>query len=168
MATRSCLLARNPHLSETDLSAAFRSLGLHATIWLDGDRDEPITSGHPDGYLAFAPGGTLLAEPIERGRGRQKRERDILALGGAVAHGRLSSLRRIAPPDSSRVAAEPDGFAATYLNFFVTRRSVITARFGDPGDGAARHHLAELFPGRDIRMLAVDAILRGGGIRCRS
>ncbi|MCC8950412.1 agmatine deiminase family protein [Bradyrhizobium sp. Arg62] len=166
IATRSCLLARNPHLPEPVISAAFGSIGMHTTVWLDGDRDEPITSGHPDGYLAFAPDGTLLAEAIDRSRGRRKRERDLRVLTKAVASGLISGLRRMAPPEENRIATEPDGFVATYLNFFVTRRTVITARFGNPGDDAARRHLAELFPGRDIRMLGVDAILRGGGIRC--
>jgi agmatine deiminase len=147
---------------------ALGSIGMHTTIWLDGDRDEPITSGHPDGYLAFAPDGTLLAEPVAGGRGRRKRGRDIAALERMVADGSISALRRFAPPDADALAGEPDGFAATYLNFLVTRRSLITAGFGAPaGDDAARRDLAALFPGREIRMLGVGNILRGGGgIRC--
>jgi len=56
----------------------------------------------------------------------------------------------------------------SHLNFLVTRRSLITAGFGAPaGDDAARRDLAALFPGREIRMLGVGNILRGGGgIRC--
>ncbi|KRR25279.1 hypothetical protein CQ14_09730 [Bradyrhizobium lablabi] len=168
VATRSCLLSRNPHLAEDQISTALGSLGIRAAIWLDGDRDEPITSGHPDGCLAFAPDGTLLVEPIPRGRGRRRRERDIAILERAVADGRIPALRRFAPPDTGALAGEPSGFAATYLNFYVTRRSVITAGFGAPaGDEDARSELAALFPGREIRMLRINAVLRGGGgIRC--
>ncbi|WP_453947206.1 agmatine deiminase family protein [Bradyrhizobium sp. USDA 372] len=45
VATRTCLLARNPHLSEAGISATVRALGMHTTIWLEGDQGEPITSG---------------------------------------------------------------------------------------------------------------------------
>ncbi len=165
IATRSCLLARNPHLTADDIRAAFGSIGMRTTIWLDGDRDEPITSGHPDGCLAFAPDGTLLVEPIARGRGRRRRERDIAVLQRLVADGSISALRRFAPPEPDTFAGEPDGFAATYLNFFVTRRSLITASFGAADDAACRD-LAALFPNREIRTLCINAILCGGGIRC--
>ncbi|MFC7699486.1 agmatine/peptidylarginine deiminase [Bradyrhizobium sp. GCM10028915] len=166
IATRSCLLARNRHLAEADLTAAFGSIGMRTTIWLHGDRDEPITSGHPDGWIAFAPDGTLLVEPIARGRGRRRRERDIAVLQRMVANGSISALRRCAPPDADTLAGEPVAFAATYLNFFVTRRSLITAGLGAADDAACRD-LAALFPGREIRMLRINAVLRGGGgIRC--
>lgn len=164
--TRSCLLARNPHLIEDDVTAALGSIGLHKTVWLDGDRDEPITSGHPDGWLAFAPDGTLLVEPIDRGRGRRRRERDINVLQRLVAQGSIVALRRFTSPDGDTLAEEPNGFAASYLNFFVTRRLLITACLG-AADDTACSELAELFPGREIRMLHLNAILRGGGgIRC--
>ncbi|CUT09704.1 hypothetical protein BF49_0784 [Bradyrhizobium sp.] len=53
-------------------------VGMRSTIWLDGDRDEPITSGHSDGCLAVAADGTLLVEPIAHGQ--RRRERDIAVL----------------------------------------------------------------------------------------
>ncbi|MCP1942550.1 agmatine deiminase family protein [Bradyrhizobium japonicum] len=168
IATRSCLLARNPHLTEADLSAALAALGLGTILWLDGDRKEPITSGHPDGYLAFLPDGGLLVETIDHGVGHRGRRRDVMALRQAYANGLVGELRYVAGPGERWLEVAHDLFAATYVNLFVTRRQVITARFDDPfGDAAAERTLAACFPGRRIRMLEITAILRGGGgVRC--
>jgi len=97
---------------------ALGSIGMHTTIWLDGDRDEPITSGHPDGYLAFAPDGTLLAEPVAGGRGRRKRGRDIAALERMVADGSISALRRFAREGSPLRLEEEE---LPFLAFCLTR-----------------------------------------------
>lgn len=51
--TRSCLLSRNPHLEQAAITRLFGRFGIHTVIWLDGDRREPITSGHPNGFMAF-------------------------------------------------------------------------------------------------------------------
>lgn len=166
--TRSCLLSRNPHLDEAAITRAFGSIGMHTVIWLDGDRREPITTGHPDGYMAFLPDRSLLVEAIDHGHGRRARDRDLAALRQAVEEGRLRALRLFSRPRERRFEFAPAQFAGTYLNFFVTRRSVLTARFGDEmEDPRAESRLRELFPGREIRMLDINAILRGGGgIRC--
>ncbi|WP_152977507.1 agmatine deiminase family protein [Bradyrhizobium pachyrhizi] len=168
IATRSCLLGRNPHLTEADLSAALAALGLSTILWLDGDPKEPITSGHPDGYLAFLPDGGLLVETIDPGAGHRGRHRDLIALRRASAEGIVGRLRSVASAGERWLELADDLFAATYVNLFVTRRQVITARFGDPfGDGAAERTLAACFPGRRIRMLDLNGILRGGGgVRC--
>ncbi|BBO01990.1 MULTISPECIES: agmatine deiminase family protein [Bradyrhizobium] len=168
IATRSCLLARNPHLTESDLSAAVAALGLSTVLWLDGDRKEPITSGHPDGHLAFLPDGGLLVETIDHGAGHRGRRRDVIALRRASAEGIVGGLRYIARPGERWREFADNLFAATYVNLFVTRRQVITARFGNPfGDGAAERTLAACFPGRRICMLDLNKILRGGGgVRC--
>lgn len=40
-------------------------------------------------------------------------------------------------------------YAGTYMNLFVTRRNVLTARFGDERENPrAEQQLRELFPGR--------------------
>jgi agmatine deiminase len=169
VATRSCLLSRNPHLDEAAIGRSFGRIGIQTVVWLDGDRREPITTGHPDGYMAFLPDRSLLVEAIDRGHGRRTRARDIAALYQAVHEDRLRGLTPFGsrPHESCFEFAEAQ-FAGTYLNLFVTRRSVLTARFGDPqADPRAESQLREHFPGREIRMLNINAILRGGGgIRC--
>lgn len=166
--TRSCLLSRNPHLNEAAITRAFGRIGIDTVVWLDGDRREPITTGHPDGYMAFLPDRSLLVEAIDRGIGRRTRERDLEDLRQAVEEGRLQALRPFGRPRESCFEVESAQFAGTYLNFFVTRKSVLTARFGDEHeDPRAESRLSEFFPDREIRMLDINAILRGGGgIRC--
>lgn len=166
--TRSCLLSRNPHLDEGAVTRAFGSVGIHSVIWLDGDRREPITTGHPDGYMAFLPDRSLLVEAIDRGPGRRARGRDLVALRQAVERDRLPALRAFGRPRESCLEFSSAQFAGTYLNLFVTRRCVLTARFGDEQeDHRAEHRLREFFPGRGVRMLDIGAILEGGGgIRC--
>lgn len=166
--TRSCLLSRNPHLDEEGITQAFGCIGMPTVIWLDGDRREPITTGHPDGYMAFLPDRSLLVEAADRGPGRRARAREFVALRQAVKEGRLRSLRLFGRPRQSCLEFGGAQFAGTYLNLFVTRRSVLTARFGDEiEDPRAESRLRECFPGRAVRMLDINAILRGGGgIRC--
>jgi len=39
--------------------------GGRKVIWLDGDACEPVTSGHVDGYVAFARVGAILVEGVD-------------------------------------------------------------------------------------------------------
>lgn len=166
--TRSCLLSRNPHLDEAAITRSFARIGIHTVIWLDGDRREPITTGHPDGYMVFLPDRSLLVEAADRGQGRRPRGRDLAALRQAAKQGRLRALRPFGRPRESCFEFASAQFAGTYMNLFVTRRSALTARFGDEiEDPRAGRQLREFFPDREIRMLDINAILRGGGgIRC--
>lgn len=34
---------------------AFARIEMHTVMWLKGDRWEPITTAHPDGYMGFPP-----------------------------------------------------------------------------------------------------------------
>jgi agmatine deiminase len=169
VATRSCLCSRNPNLDEKAIAAGFAKIGIRDLIWIDGDRDEPITTGHPDGYLAFQPDGGLIVELPDRGPTTRSRHRDVQTLKKAVADGRLTELTYFAetPRKSCLEFAEPE-FAATYMNLYPVNGAVLTARFGDPlSDRMAEAALQVLYPGREIRMLDINAILRGGGgIRC--
>lgn len=169
IATRSCLLSRNPHLDETALTKELTQLGIHTVVWLDGDRSEPITTGHPDGFLALLPDGGVVVETIVAGRGSRWRAGDVAMLQRAVSAGCLG---RVVKFDARPIRPHPeiDGslFAATYLNLFITRKTVLTASLGDSAqDLGAAQQLGKLFPDRSIRMLGIDTILGGGGgIRC--
>jgi len=169
IATRSCLLSRNPQMGETAITAAFGCAGIRDVVWLDGDPTEPITTGHPDGYMALLPDGRLLVEVIASGRGRRRRERDLCRLREAVVEGTVKAIEQFEVAPSQAVAAHDSSMmAATYMNLFVTGDAVLTARFGDSqNDLRAKKDLQRFFPGRDIRMVDMSAILSGGGgIRC--
>jgi agmatine deiminase len=163
VATRSCLLSRNPHADEKSIAAAFARIGFHDLIWIDGDRREPITTGHPDGVLAFTPDGNLIVEEPRAGTGVRGRRRDIATLRRALGDGRAKRLLLAPGPPE---CADP-GVAATYVNLYPVRRAVLTARFGNKAnDKRAENLLRKHYPGREIRKLSIDTIASGGGIRC--
>jgi agmatine deiminase len=164
--TRSCLLSRNPQLDETAITDAFGCVGIRDVIWLDGDRTEPITTGHPDGYMAFLPDGRLLVEVIASGPGSWRRQRDLGMLRQLSTKGKLNGVEAFeVVPDASAGSAM---MAATYMNLYITGGAVLTSRFGETqSDLRAKLELERLFPGRDVCMMEMRTILRGGGgIRC--
>jgi len=164
--TRSCLLSRNPHLDETAITVAFGCVGIRDVIWLDGDRTEPITTGHPDGYMAFLPDGRLVVEVIASGPGSWRRKRDLGMLRQLSTEGKLKGVEAFeVVPDALAGSAM---MAATYMNLYITGGAVLTSRFGETqSDLRAKLELERLFPGRDVCMMEMRTILRGGGgIRC--
>lgn len=166
VATRSCLLSRNPHLDETAITEGFGRVGIRDVIWLDGDRTEPITTGHPDGFMVFLPDGKLLVENIASGPGSWRRKRDVRMLRQLSTEGKLNGIEAFeVVPDGSAGSAT---MAATYMNLFVTGGAVLTSRFGETqNDLRAKLELERHFPGRAVRMLDLRTILNGGGgIRC--
>jgi agmatine deiminase len=108
-------------------------------------------------------------EFLKAGEGSRRRARDVATLRRAAAAGKLD---RVVGFDGChgqrRTRRQRPLFAGTYLNLFITRKAVLTARFGDrKQDLGAERQLRELFPNREIRMLEIDTILNGGGgIRC--
>lgn len=160
--TRSCLMSRNPHLDEIAIEEAMGRVGLKRLVWLAGDRNEPITSGHIDGYVAFLPSGGLAIEAIECGKGARIRNQDILALKDAFQDNafRVNTL-------SVRPVFNIDAWPM-YLNWLVTGRSIVAAGSPDLGlNRAAEAQLGAFFPGREVRLLNIPTIARGGGgVRC--
>lgn len=175
--TRSCLLNpnRNSFRGQADRQAAiaveFEKLGIHQVIWLEGDICEPITSGHIDGYVLYAPGNKVLVETIDDPDGEPPfwREHDIHLLKNArTAHGRKLKVKCVSAPRKRHLIGDPASFAANYLNAYIANGAVIASRFGDSErDERAGEALARAFPGREIILLRIDAIAAGGGgIRC--
>jgi agmatine deiminase len=171
--TRSCLLNpnRNPVRRGLDrqrmieLEAA--KLGIRQVIWLEGDPCEPITSGHIDGYVLFAPNGIVLVEAFDDEAIEQPmwREHDIALVENARdADGRKLKVVRLFAPRRKYRRGAPESFAPCYLNAYVANGAVISAKFGDgERDEASRKALAKAFPGREIIMLRIDNIANGGG-----
>ena len=136
-------------------------------------RDRQASIGARPGDHADAAAGVIatlqvVVEAADHGRGQRTRGRDLAALHQAIEEGRLRALRPFGRPRESCFEFAAAQFAGTYLNFFVPRTRVLTARFGDEQeDPRAESQLREFFPGREIRLLDINAILRGGGsIRC--
>jgi agmatine deiminase len=168
--TRSCLLNPNRNselIAEEEIEREFAKLGIHQTIWLEGDRDESMTSGHVDGYVLFNAQSSVLVEVIDDTEVAPPvwHSRDIETLEQAKdATKRTLNVERIKAPRKRYWAFENEMFAPCYLNAYVANGAVITGRFGDvERDEMARDALAGAFFGRDIVMLKIDHIAAGGG-----
>ena len=61
---------------------------------------------------------------------------------------------------------EPARFVAVYVNWYVCNGAVLLPAFGDVrADAAARELVGELFPGRTVEQLRIDAIAAGPGAK---
>jgi agmatine deiminase len=149
----------------------FGKLGIRRVIWLEGDPCEPITSGHTDGYVLFAPSAVVLVEDVEDETAEPPmwRKHDIALLERALdANGHKLEIVRVLAPRRRYWKGSPEGFATCYLNAYVANGAVITARFGDfERDEAAERAIAQAFPECETHMMRIDSIANGGGgIHC--
>jgi agmatine deiminase len=171
--TQSCLLNknRNPNASADQIERSLAEFGGRHVIWLEGNPEEPITSGHVDGYVMFGESGEVLVEDIS-GIDRvadSMRLRDIETLRSSEdAERKPLNVRIVAPPRSKFWTSKSELFAPAYLNAYVANGAVISGRFGDPErDESARLALRHAFPGREVRMIDISHIVAGGGgVRC--
>ena len=172
--TESCILNpnRNPGLTKADCEAILKPLlGLRKIIWLPGIRDRDITDGHIDFYARFTQPGVVVAADDRNPNSFDHRvtqthleilENETDADGNPLEIITLETPRRVRPDFKN-----PE-FAAGYINFYVINGAVLLPEFGDPTrDRAAQATLRNLFPGRTVIPLNVDAIAAGGGgIHC--
>lgn len=172
--TESCVLNpnRNPGVSKAACEAQLKTLlGLDKIIWLPGITGKDITDGHTDFYARFASPGVVVAG-VDNDRSSYDHavtRRHLAILRHATdARGRKLQVHEMAGPSSVRKQYENKAFAAGYINFYVCNKAVIAPQFGDTkADNNSRAILRELFPGRDIIQLNIDAIAAGGGgIHC--
>jgi agmatine deiminase len=172
--TKSCLL--NPNRNSAfgksqrermeDIGRRFAELGGRKLIWLEGDADEPITSGHADAYILFTSPGAILVEGIDPDRTSEaSRATDITTLRKARdSQNRMLQVTTVLPPRQRYWRFSNHSFAPCYLNAYVVNGAVITGKFGDTErDEAAEEILEKAFPGRCIRMLTINHIASGGG-----
>jgi agmatine deiminase len=71
-------------------------------------------------------------------------------------------------PEPQDIRVDSPDFVSSYVNYYVCNGAVIAAEFGDAAaDAEAAAILADLYPGREIVMLDIDAVGEvGGGIHC--
>lgn len=172
--TESCVLNpnRNPGLSKADCEKELaRLLGIRKVIWLPGIAGADITDGHTDFYARFVRPGVVVAnldtDPASAEYKVTQRHLEILR-NSRDAQQRALQVIPLPVPGSVRPEFENKDFAAGYINFYVCNGAVLLPEFGDAqADEHARGRLAELFPGRRMVQLNIDAIAAGGGgIHC--
>lgn len=166
---------RNPGWSKAQVEEELKArLGLRKIIWLPGIKGKDITDAHVDFYARFAAPGVVVAnldnDPDAYDHDVTRAHLAILQ-NATDADGRKLQVHTLAPPLKPRRSPfnqdNPD-FAAGYINYFVINGAVIAPQFGDhSADEKARALLAQLYPGRKVVQLDIDAIAAGGGgIHC--
>jgi agmatine deiminase len=147
------------------------ALGAGKMIWAPGVKDADITDYHIDALARFVRPGLVLIqlpdkiidgdpwsaaafetyEVLKKATDAQGRKLDIVVI-----------------PDPVSIRSRSKDFVSSYVNYFVCNGAVIGAEFGDDkADEEAAHILGQLYPGREVVSLNVDAIGEsGGGIHC--
>lgn len=171
LTTRSCFpnANRNPDLSEAEIEAELKDmLGADKVIWLPGNVLETETDGHVDGIAAFVAPGKVLME----GAGspdhpfHEINMANLDAMQGQTdAKGRPLDITVI--PDAELAESDHEKFCRSYVNSYLVNGGVVMPSYGIAEDGLVRETWQELFPDREIAMVAIDAIAEGGGgIHC--
>ncbi|MCP4804430.1 MAG: agmatine deiminase family protein [Proteobacteria bacterium] len=142
---------RNPQLSQDEAVAAFQeALGVSSVIVVEGFDPWDGTRGHIDGMARFVAEDTIL-------------------VGGDGSELMDSIAEQIAEqrPDLKIQRLEAEN-AAMLLNVLVGNGFVLVGDSGDAAQNAlAQSTLEELFLGRQIRFVNVDALWNnGGGVHC--
>jgi agmatine deiminase len=168
--TESCVLNdnRNPGLGklacETELK---RLLGLSHIIWLPGIKGRDITDGHTDFYARFASPGVVLAgfDPDPQSYDHAVTRAHLQILRSAKdAQGNRLQVMVLRAPDTFSKKYNAATFAAGYIGFYLCNGAVIAQKFDDAkADRAAKALLQQVFPGRVVEQLRMDAIAAGGG-----
>nr|WP_294846182.1 agmatine deiminase family protein [uncultured Sphingomonas sp.] len=148
-----------------------RAIGGRKMIWAPGIKGKDITDYHIDALARFVgPGKVLiqLSEEIDPDDPWSVSGHETLRIlqRSTDASGRPLDIVRL--PDPLDIRATSDDFVSSYVNYYVCNGAVIAAQFGDAAvDALALEQLQQLYPGRVVEMLDVDAIGEsGGGIHC--
>ncbi|AZM53056.1 peptidyl-arginine deiminase [Streptomyces sp. WAC 01529] len=174
LATESSLVNgnRNPGKSRDDIERALKRLfGVTRVIWVDGVRGKDITDYHIDALARFAEPGVVVMStppptaPDDVWSKAYAQARETLS---AAKDARGKSLDLAALPEPTRIGRRGPDFLASYVNYYVANGAVIMPRFGDrKADSAAASIVRELYPGRQVTQIPVDALGEGGGgIHC--
>jgi agmatine deiminase len=162
---------RNPGWTKTQAEAELRAmLGMEKVIWLPGDVTDTGTDGHVDGYVAFIKPGAVLCEtvadpsdPRYRIMAENRRALDL----ARDAKGRPLELVPIAEAPRSAAVGKTDGYCRSYVNLYIANGAVVAPAYGIAEDAEVLGTLRKAYPGRDVVMVPLDDLFRGGGgIHC--
>lgn len=148
-----------------------QTMGAQKIIWAPGIKGADITDYHIDALARFVEPGKVLiqmsdtVDPDDPWSVAAHQTHDVLA-GATDAVGR--KLELVVLPEAYDTRVDSPDFVASYVNYYVCNGAVIAAEFGDSeADAEAAATLANLYPGREIVLLNVDAVGEvGGGIHC--
>jgi agmatine deiminase len=192
LTTEECLLNknRNPHLSKEQIENELKTyLGVKKIIWLPrglfGDDD---TNGHVDNMCCFArPGVVLLSWTDDESDPQYERAIEAFSIlsNSTDANGRKFQIIKLHVPgplymteeEAAGILPDSEGkprlagtrLAASYVNFYIANKGIITPQFGDKKwDDEAVRILSLAFPDHEVVSVegAREIVLAGGNIHC--
>jgi len=162
---------RNPGWTKAQAEAELRAmLGVQKVIWLPGDVMDTETDGHVDGYVAYVRPATVLLEVVADSADPRyaimAENRKVLEME-TDARGRRFDLLPIAEAPRSAVPAGEDGYCRSYVNFYIANGGIVAPAYGIAEDALVHETLRRAYPEREIAMVALRDLFRGGGgIHC--
>jgi agmatine deiminase len=162
---------RNPGWTKAEADAELRAmLGIKKVIWLPGDATDTETDGHVDGYVAFVKPAAVLCEVVadsEDPRYAIMAENRRVLETETDARGRRFELLPIVEAPRSAVPRGQEGYCRSYVNFYIANGAVIAPAYGIDEDASAALTLRRAYPGREVVLVALNDLFRGGGgIHC--
>ena len=147
------------------------AVGARKMIWAPGVKGADITDYHIDALARFIKPGQVLiqlpdrADPNDPWSVAAYETYEILKRSTDV-QGNKFDIVMVREPTTVR--SQETDFLASYVNYYVCNGGVVGAEFGDDrADAEAKQILEQLYPGRKVVSLNVDAIGEaGGGIHC--
>ncbi len=172
LTSEQCLLNpnRNPKLSPKEIESCLGDfLSARGIIWLGQGLAGDGTDGHVDNLACFVKPGVVLALTTQ-----DSKDANFAALQDNLARlhaARDAKGRELEVVEIEQPAAAYDGngerMALSYVNFYIANGGVVMPSFEDPKDSAAYTTVSKCFPGREVRQVAANSIVRGGGgIHC--
>lgn len=190
LVTEACLLSkgRNPHMTKSEIeNNLLESLGADKVIWLKRGIYNDETNEHVDNICAFtAPGEVVLAWTDDKDDPQYELSQSCYEIlsNETDARGRSLVIHKLPIPKEPVLVKEEDlkGYifeegedvreagerlAASYVNFYISNKSILVPQFDDVNDAVALRILRECFEDREIVGIpARDIILGGGNIHC--
>jgi agmatine deiminase len=162
---------RNPGWTKAEADAELRAmLGIKKVIWLPGDATDTETDGHVDGYVAFVKPAAVLCEVVadpEDPRYAIMAENRRVLETETDARGRRFELLPIVEAPRSAVPRGQEGYCRSYVNFYIANGAIIAPAYGIAEDASAALTLRRAYPGREVVLVALNDLFRGGGgIHC--
>ncbi len=164
---------RNPGLDRQQAESELRSAtGAEKIVWLPGDPDGitgDMTDGHVDGIMCFVEPGVALFELDVSADAEiaalERENRRALELA-TDARGRRFEIVDLAV-EHVGIGEDHDLYCSSYINFYLPNGGLVMPAYGVAADATVRARLAEVFAGREVVMVDIDALAPGGGgIHC--
>lgn len=173
LTTEECLLSkeqwRNPHMARVHYEKAFADyLGAPHTIWLGRGIFGDDTHGHVDDLARFVNRTTIvtMVEPNSKDVNHAPLLSNLRRLQAARDQDG-KQLNIVEVPMPQPVVFEGRRLPASYANFYIANKLVLTPVFNRPNDRIALDTLAHLFPTREIvPIYSGDFIWGLGAMHC--